>query len=109
MISSPPTIPERHPHRNTYPPATSTQNSTSIQTSDNTPVRQSTAGMPETSRRVRNRRQAELQRGDEQIENDLEGHLHSLEADRRTWLGRREGGSLDVTPPKEGRFERLLT
>jgi hypothetical protein len=39
----------------------------------------------------------------------VEGHLQGLEEDRRTWLRRREGGDLDVTPPREGRFERYLS
>lgn len=42
-------------------------------------------------------------------ENDIESNLHDLEADRRTWIDRRQDGSLDVTPPKEGRFERFLS
>ena len=53
---------------------------------------------------------AELrQREDEARENDVEGQLAGLEDDRRVWLGRREDGSLEVTPPAEGRFERYLS
>lgn len=42
-------------------------------------------------------------------ENDIENSLHGLEQDRRTWVSRREEGSLEVTPPREGRFERFLS
>lgn len=42
-------------------------------------------------------------------ENDIESSLHGLEEDRRTWISRREKGSLEVTPPKEGRFEKFLS
>ncbi|KAI7195774.1 hypothetical protein KC316_g4082 [Hortaea werneckii] len=41
--------------------------------------------------------------------NEVEGHLEGLEEDRRVWMGRREGGSLDTTPPAEGRYERYLS
>ncbi|RMY52090.1 hypothetical protein D0863_14380 [Hortaea werneckii] len=41
--------------------------------------------------------------------NEVEGHLEGLEEDRRVWMGRREGGSLDITPPAEGRYERFLS
>ena len=44
-----------------------------------------------------------------ETENALEGHARVLMSDRRTWLGRRESGTLDVTPPREGRFERFLS
>lgn len=47
----------------------------------------------------------------EAAENDvLDAHLVGLEEDRRRWAGRRwEDGSLEVTPPREGRFERFLS
>lgn len=45
----------------------------------------------------------------EEIENQLEEQLAGLEIERDIWLGRRLGGSLDVTPPMEGRFERFLS
>lgn len=45
----------------------------------------------------------------EEIENQLEEQLAGLEIERDIWLGRRLGGSLDVTPPREGRFERFLS
>lgn len=41
--------------------------------------------------------------------NEVEGHLEGLEEDRRVWMARREGGSLDTTPPAEGRYERYLS
>lgn len=91
-ITSPPVIPERRFFRNTYP----------------------TAGLERT--RSRHRRSASA----EEVENDLEGQLVGMEADRRVWLGRRgeveeEGDSgpigcgLETTPPGEGRFERFLS
>ena len=67
------------------------------------------AGRPEQAGRPRTRRHNRTQRSSGRIENELEGHLQGLEADRRVWLQRREGGSLDITPPREGRFERYLS
>ena len=67
------------------------------------------AGRPEQAGRPRTRRHNRTQQSSGQIENELEGHLQGLEADRRVWLQRREGGSLDITPPREGRFERYLS
>lgn len=42
-------------------------------------------------------------------ENEIEPVIGELEQDRRTWMRRQEDGSLDVTPPAEGRFERFLS
>ena len=110
MIRSPPAIPERHPHRNTYPATTSTQSSVSSAISTAAPSATATmANMPETTRRARNSRRGRGQRGSEQLENDLDAHLQGLEDDRRTWINRREGGNMEVTPPREGRFERYLS
>jgi hypothetical protein len=111
MMSSPPPIPERHPHRNTYPSTTSAQSnvSTAISTSTATSLA-AEANVPQMTRQNRNSRRARTQRGIEQPENDVvEAHLQGLEEDRRTWLHRREDDSMDVTPPKEGRFERYLS
>lgn len=44
----------------------------------------------------------------EERENEFEGHFTRLESERTTWVRRRQGGSLDVTPPREERFERFL-
>jgi hypothetical protein len=42
-------------------------------------------------------------------ENEMEGQLAGLESERAAWVRRRrQGGSLDVTPPGLGRFERFL-
>jgi hypothetical protein len=41
-------------------------------------------------------------------ENEIEGQLAGLESERAVWVRRRQGGSLDVTPPGVGRFERFL-
>jgi hypothetical protein len=42
------------------------------------------------------------------MENEMEGQLAGLESERAVWSRRRQGGSLDVTPPGVGRFERFL-
>jgi hypothetical protein len=41
-------------------------------------------------------------------ENEMEGQLAGLESERAVWSRRRQGGSLDVTPPGVGRLERFL-
>jgi hypothetical protein len=41
-------------------------------------------------------------------ENEMEGQLAGLESESAVWVRRRQGGSLDVTPPGVGRFERFL-
>ncbi|KAK5175865.1 uncharacterized protein LTR77_001005 [Saxophila tyrrhenica] len=86
-ISTPPVIPERYPHRYTYPPGAA----------------QGYAGP------AGNAAGPSAHRSNEHVENDLEGHLPGLEQDRRTWMSRQEGVNLDVTPPREGRFERYLS
>ena len=48
-------------------------------------------------------------RGDsDESENGEMGLMGGLESDRTVWTRRRQGGSLDVTPPGQGRFERFL-
>lgn len=42
-------------------------------------------------------------------ENDIEPLLETVEEDRRTWTARREHGTLDVTPPAEGRYEMYFS
>lgn len=93
-----PLVPDRNPYRNTYPPAPT------VDALDGTHSH-SGAGA------VRARRRAQAQRSSEnEAENDVEsGIAWSLEQDRRTWLTRQEQGDLDVTPPREGRFERYLS
>lgn len=66
----------------------------------------SQAGAPDPSRSMNARRWGEHAENNTE---DMEGHLQSLQEDRQTWLERREDGSLDVTPPREGRFERYLS
>ena len=55
---------------------------------------------------------ADLRRGErgerDETENGEQGLLSGLESDRAIWVCRRQGGSLDVTPPGQGRFERFL-
>lgn len=43
-----------------------------------------------------------------ETENEEEAQMAGLERDRAVWVRRRQGGSLDVTPPGHGRFERFL-
>lgn len=64
---------------------------------------------PMSRDRTRTRTRIQRQSGSEQIENDMERQLSGMEEDRRTWLSRHGTGTLDVTPPKEGRFERFLS
>lgn len=62
---------------------------------------------PNTRGRARARTRA--QSNSEQTENEMEAQLSGLEEDRQTWLHRHGIGTLDVTPPKEGRYERYLS
>lgn len=91
-------LPERSAYRNTYPPAPA-------------PTTGASNGAASASRTAgRARMRAQTQRSSEnEVENDLQGSLQGLEQDRRTWLARREDGGLDVTPPREGRFEPYLS
>ncbi|RMY18952.1 hypothetical protein D0867_04990 [Hortaea werneckii] len=63
---------------------------------------------PTRNEHVRRRADSALNTLDRE-NNEVEGHLEGLEEDRRVWMGRREGGSLDTTPPAEGRYERYLS
>ena len=107
ITSSPPMVPERHAHRNTYPSSATSQDSShaviSAATGSTNSMSMTTPGTNPARRRVRE------QRNNYQAENDLEVHAHDLEEDRRLWMRRREAGDLDVTPPREGRFERFLS
>ena len=110
-MNFPPPIPERHPHRNTYPstaPALSDVHA--VTTAPARVSRTPAVNTSESDRRHRNQGRFRAQRSSQQAENDsVEGHLQGLEEDRRIWVGRHEDGSLDVTPPREGRFERYLS
>lgn len=97
-----PVIPERRPHRPyTYPAGTP-------------PSMVDGAAMPARTGIVSGQNSEQSlhvrgeNRGSRVSENDVEGTLAGLDADRRTWMERREDGNLDVTPPREGRFERYL-
>ncbi|KAK3713747.1 hypothetical protein LTR37_008233 [Vermiconidia calcicola] len=108
-ISSPPPIPERNQHRNTYPPATPQQTNASAPARD-APSSASVPPAPTSdASHERTTIRAQMQRSSDQAENDMEGHHPVLEHDRQTWLSRREDGTLEVTPPKQGRFERYLS
>ncbi|EME46618.1 hypothetical protein DOTSEDRAFT_33205 [Dothistroma septosporum NZE10] len=67
-----------------------------------TPARQSPTMAVQGTSRVGYRRR-------ELSENEMEPHLSRLEQDRHTWISRQEYGTLDVTPPREGRYERYLS
>ncbi|KAK3621705.1 hypothetical protein LTR56_022469 [Elasticomyces elasticus] len=104
--SSPHPIPERRSHRHTYPSATSRQqtgHTVAASTSAHmaaTPPRGSAHPTP-----AHRRAEARAQSSEE---NDVENQLAMLEGDRRIWQERHEAGTLDSTPPGEGRFERFL-
>jgi hypothetical protein len=88
LVAPRPPIPERRAYRNTYP-ANINVGSSSVH-----------AGTDAS---------AGLRRGDsDESENGETGLLDGLESDRAVWARRRQGGSLDVTPPGQGRFERFL-
>lgn len=88
LVAPRPAIPERRAYRNTYP--------TNAPGSNLAPL----VGTPGT--RERNASSSN------QTENEIEGQLAGLERDRAVWMRRRQGGSLDVTPPGHGRSERFL-
>jgi hypothetical protein len=87
LVAPRPAVPERRAYRNTYP--------TNAPGSNVVPL----AGTP--ARRERTS-------GSNEMENETEGQLAGLESERAVWMRRRQGGSLDVTPPGHGRFERFL-
>ena len=111
MMWSPPPIPERHPHRNTYPSAGPGRiEATAAAAVPSHASYTAAVNVPGSSGQNSNQGRFRAQRSGQQAENDsLEGHLRGLEEDRRVWAGRREAGTLDVTPPREGRFERYLS
>lgn len=88
LVAPCPAIPERRAYRNTYP--------TNAPGSHVVPLT-GTPGIRE--RNVSNR---------DETENEAEAQMAGLERDRAVWVRRRQGGSLDVTPPGHGRFERFL-
>jgi hypothetical protein len=88
LVAPRPTIPERRAYRNTYPTNAPGSNVASL------------TGTPGTSEHNVS--------GISETENETEGQLAGLERDRAVWMRRRQGGSLDVTPPSHGRFERFL-
>lgn len=97
-----PIIPERRPHRPyTYPAGTPP----SMIDSAAIPGRPGIVGVQGVRQSLNVRGS---QRSSGSSENDVEGSLAGLDADRRTWMARREEGSLETTPPREGRFERYL-
>lgn len=98
---------ERRPHRHTFP-STTPQPTQEVRVGM-TPV-QTTAVVEPASAMRRDSLMVRLEpRSSDSSENEIEGNLDGLEQDRRVWIRRREGGSLDVTPPREGRFERYLS
>ena len=88
LVAPRPPIPERRAYRNTYP-ANVNAGGGSLHTGID-----GSAG---------------LRRSDsDESENGQMGLVAGLESDRVVWTRRRQGGSLDVTPPGQGRFERFL-
>lgn len=88
LVALGPAIPERRTYRNTYP--TNAPGSGVI----------ALTGTPGA-------RQRDIS-GSNEMENETEGQSAGLESERAVWMRRRHGGSLDVTPPGHGRFERFL-
>ncbi|GAB7326430.1 hypothetical protein MBLNU13_g10442t2 [Cladosporium sp. NU13] len=88
LVAPCPTIPERRAYRNTYPTNAPGTNTISL------------ARAPG----IRERNVS----GSNETENETVVQLAGLERDRAVWVRRRQGGSLDVTPPGHGRFERFL-
>jgi len=87
LVAPRPPIPERRAYRNTYPANTTGGNSVHART-DGSALSQ--------------------RDGRDEPENGAQGLLSGLESDRAVWVRRRQGGSMDVTPPGQGRFERFL-
>jgi hypothetical protein len=88
LVAPRPPIPERRAYRNTYP---------------------ANINVGSSSANVGTEGSAGLRRGErDETENGEQGLLSGLESDRAVWARRRQGGSLDVTPPGQGRFERFL-
>ncbi|KAK4948948.1 hypothetical protein LTR10_012321 [Elasticomyces elasticus] len=104
--SSPHPIPERRSHRHTYPSATPLQQ-TGHTVAANTPAHMTATPPRGSAHPTPAHRRAET-RTQTSEENDIESQLAMLEGDRRIWQERHEAGTLDSTPPGEGRFERFL-
>lgn len=109
-VESLPEDSQRRPSRDTrssIPPShTGHRTAASTSTTSETTV---VANLSRAAHRERARRRAPTQRNSEQAEIDAEDQLLGLEEDRRTWLSRHGDGTLEITPPKEGRFERFLS
>jgi hypothetical protein len=88
LVAPRPAIPERRAYRNTYPTNAPGSNVNHL------------GGAPTIGERNFP--------GSNETLNEPEGQLAGLERDRAVWMRRRQGGSLDVTPPGHGRFERFL-
>ncbi|KAK0933121.1 hypothetical protein LTR29_015297 [Friedmanniomyces endolithicus] len=105
LTSSPP-IPQRRSHRHTYP-STTPRPQVSHSLPGITPAGPSTASAQGPSRPPQARRRADA-RTHSSEENEIESQMGLLEEDRCIWERRQEAGSLESTPPGEGRFERFL-
>ncbi|KAK3115962.1 hypothetical protein LTR53_004189 [Teratosphaeriaceae sp. CCFEE 6253] len=101
---TPPAL-EHRPHRHTYPSATPRPEGPHESAVAITPA--TTAALP-IQYPVRRSGRGTESRTQRSGENDIEGQLDLLEAGRRIWQHRQEAGSLDSTPPGEGRFERII-
>lgn len=94
----------RTPYRHTYPSAVLPQQSPEhLRSPERMPV------VAEDPARETQHAARAHQQGSGSSENEIEPVIGELEQDRRTWMRRQEDGSLDVTPPAEGRFERFLS
>lgn len=107
VVQPSPTLapPERHLHRHTFPSATPEVTVGAVSSAQAAAV----IGPPMAVRRESLNVGFDQRSSNSSSENDIEGTTAGLEQDRRVWINRREDSSLDVTPPREGRFERYLS
>lgn len=112
LVAPRPAIPERSAYRNTYPTIALSGGTYASVSRDPIPASREIA-VGSAAPGAANGSSQSPPNGrysvSEEIENQLEEQLAGLEIERDIWLGRRLGGSLDVTPPREGRFERFLS
>ncbi|KAM0718447.1 hypothetical protein Q7P37_005517 [Cladosporium fusiforme] len=106
LVASRPKIPERRAYRNTYP--TNAPGRATYPDPNNDPTSMPSDLSPVLDFGRSERATSSQSSGSEERENEVAAQFANLESERMVWLRRRQGGSLDVTPPREGRFERFL-
>lgn len=108
LVAHRPMIPERRAYRNTYPTNIPGRGTQSLPSNDIATIASSTALIPGPTSSHGDQATDSQTSAFEEAENEFAAQLADLERERMVWQRRRQGGSLDVTPPKEGRFERFL-